>query len=72
MILIMSDLSVFGALNAVKLLELEYAYEAPKSDTKEKIVDMALNGSGIRDTVKTLKVGIIMVIQTLKKSNRYR
>ncbi|GAA3607510.1 hypothetical protein GCM10023078_38220 [Gibbsiella greigii] len=61
LILIRSDLRVFGAL-------LEYADEAHKSDTKEKIVDMALNGSGIRDrdTVQTLKVGIIMVIQTLK------
>lgn len=50
-----------------KSFQLEYAYEAHKPGTKEKIVDMAMNGSGVRDTVRTLKVGINTVIRTLKK-----
>ncbi|EMQ2087892.1 IS1 family transposase, partial [Salmonella enterica subsp. enterica] len=39
---------------------------------KETIVDMALNGSGVRDTVRTLKVGINTVIRTLKNSRQNR
>jgi transposase-like protein len=34
---------------------------------KERIVDMALNGSGIRDTSRVLSVAIGTVITTLKK-----
>ncbi len=33
---------------------------------KEQIVEMALNGSGVRGTVRVLKVGINTVIRTLK------
>ena len=35
---------------------------------KKKIVEMALNGSGVRDTVRVLGVGINTVIRELKKS----
>lgn len=34
---------------------------------KEQIVEMAHNGAGVRDTARTLKVGINTVIRTLKK-----
>lgn len=53
----------FRCLECRKSFQLEYAYEAHKPGTKEKIVDMAMNGSGVRDTVRTLKVGI----NTVKK-----
>jgi transposase-like protein len=51
-----------------RYFQLEYVNNASKPGTKELIVEMALNGSGVRDTVRTLKVGINTVIRTLKKS----
>ncbi|CDL84577.1 hypothetical protein XCR1_1980007 [Xenorhabdus cabanillasii JM26] len=33
---------------------------------KERIIDMAMNNSGVRDTARVLKVGINTVIRTLK------
>lgn len=35
---------------------------------KDRIVDMALNGSGIRDTARVLSVAVGAVITTLKKA----
>jgi transposase-like protein len=35
---------------------------------KARIVDMAINGSGIRNTARVLKVNLNTVIATLKKS----
>lgn len=62
----------FRCLECRKSFQLEYAYEAHKPGTKGKIVDMAMNGSGVRDTVRTLKVGINTVIRTLKNSRQNR
>ena len=36
---------------------------------KEQIVDMALNGSGIRDTARVLYISTSTVIKELKKRN---
>ena len=36
---------------------------------KEQIVDMSLNGSGIRDTARVLKISTTTVINTLKKKS---
>lgn len=43
-------------------------YEASKPGVKEQITEMAFNGAGVRDTARTLKVGINTVIRTLKNS----
>ena len=51
-----------------KYFQLEYINNASKPGVKEQIVEMAVNGSGVRDTVRVLKVGINTVIRTLKKS----
>lgn len=51
-----------------KTFQSDYAYEARKPGVHEKIVDMALNGSGIRDTARVLKVGATTVMRTIKKS----
>ena len=48
--------------------QLDYINNASKPGVKEQIVGMAINGSGVRDTVRVLKVGINTVIRTLKKS----
>ena len=50
-----------------KTFQLSHRYKACKTGTKEQIVDMALNGSGVRDTARVLSVAINTVITTLKK-----
>ena len=47
---------------------LQYRYKAYEPGVKEQVVDMALNGSGVRDTVRVLKISKGTVISTLKKS----
>ena len=37
-------------------------------DTKQQIIEMALNGSGVRDTARVLRVSTATVIKELKKS----
>lgn len=48
-------------------LGLLYTGRAPA--IKEQIVDMSLNGSGIRDTARVLKISTTTVINELKKKN---
>ena len=38
-------------------------------EVKAKICDMSINGSGIRDTARVLKISASTVIDTLKKSH---
>lgn len=51
-----------------KTFMLNYRYRAYQPGIKEKIVDRAINGSGIRDTGRVLKISKDTVISTLKKS----
>ena len=47
---------------------LSYSRNGDLPEVKQKIIDMALNGSGIRDTARVLGVGINnTVIRELKK-----
>jgi transposase-like protein len=46
---------------------LNYTYQGRLSEVKQKICDMAVNGSGIRDTARVLKVSPSTVIAELKK-----
>lgn len=50
-----------------KSFQLGYVYEAYKPGVKEKILEMAINGSGVMDTKRVLKVGKSTVMRTLKK-----
>jgi len=50
-----------------KTFMLKYRYRAYNPGVKEQIVDMAISGSGIRDTAKVLKINKNTVISTLKK-----
>ena len=52
-----------------RYFQLEYINNTSKLGVKEQIVQMAINGSGIRDTVRVLKVGINMVYPYLKKKS---
>jgi transposase-like protein len=49
---------------------IDYSYNGHWPEIKEKIVDMAMNGSGIRDTARVLEVSPTTVIAELKKSIR--
>ena len=46
---------------------LTYRYQAYQPGIKEQIVAMAINGSGVRDTGRVLKISKDTVINTLKK-----
>lgn len=46
---------------------LEYSRNGDLPEIKQKIVDMALNGSGIRDTARVLGISMNTVISELKK-----
>jgi len=38
------------------VFQLTYTYEARKPGVKDKIVGMAFNGSGVRDTARVLNI----------------
>jgi len=46
---------------------LEYTYIGRLGETKEKVIEMALNGSGIRDTARVLKISTSTVLSELRK-----
>jgi insertion element IS1 protein InsB len=46
---------------------MEYTHRGFLQAVKQQIVDMALNGSGIRDTARVLGISPTTVIDTLKK-----
>jgi insertion element IS1 protein InsB len=50
---------------------LNPAYQAHRPEVKEHIIDMALNGSGIRDTARVLKISPTTVISELKNKSRH-
>ena len=47
--------------------QVTYRYEGNKAGIPEKIIQMAMNGSGVRDTSRVLGVSITTVIADLKK-----
>jgi transposase-like protein len=47
-----------------------YAYPGCLPTVKQQIVEMTLNGSGIRDIARVLRVGPNTVLKELKKSGR--
>ena len=50
-----------------KTFRLEYRYEGAKPGIEEKIIAMAANASGIRDTSRVLGITTDKVMSTLKK-----
>ena len=55
-----------------KTFQLEYQNNACRPGTREKIVDMAMNGSGTRDTGRVLKISPNTVTAELKKRKNLR
>ncbi len=56
----------YRCLACPHVFQLTYTYEARKPGVKDKIVEMAFNGAGVRDTARVLKIGINTVLCTLK------
>jgi len=52
-----------------KMFQLSYTNKACEEGTKEKIVLMAHNGSGIRDTARVLSISPNTVINEIKIKN---
>jgi insertion element IS1 protein InsB len=50
--------------------QLALTYQGLSPGVKEQIIDMALNGSGIRDTARVLKVSPTTVVNELKKKRQ--
>jgi insertion element IS1 protein InsB len=44
-----------------------YVYKGRLVEVKQQIIDMAMNGSGIRDTARVLHISPTTVLDTLKK-----
>ena len=50
-----------------RTFRLEYIYEGAKPGIDEKIIAMAANASGIRETARVLNISTDKVMDTLKK-----
>ncbi len=53
--------------NCKRTFQLDYNKRAYQPGIKEQVIDMALNGSGIRDTARVLRINMNTVMSTLKK-----
>ena len=51
--------------------QLDLTYKGRSPEIKEQSIDMALNGSGIRDTARVLKISPTTVINELKKKSQH-
>ena len=50
-----------------KTFKLDYAYKAWRPGTDKKVIDIAMNGGGIRDTARILSISTMTVMSILKK-----
>ena len=53
-----------------KSFQLFYRYNAHKQGVKEKIIEMTLNSSGVRDIGRVLKISKDTVCSVLKKNSK--
>ena len=53
-----------------RTFQLEYYYKGSVPGIEAKIIEMAINGSGIRDTARVLKISQVKVMETLKKRKK--
>ena len=52
-----------------KTFILDYTYKGYLPEVKQQLIDMALNGSGIRDTSRVLAISPNTVINEIKKKS---
>ena len=65
-----SDFAVSKRAQCGRTFLRSYAYPGCLPTVKQQIVEMTLNGSGIRDIARVLQVGPNTVLKELKKSVR--
>ena len=53
-----------------KIFLLHYEQKGRRPEVKKKILDLAVNGSGVRDTARVLDISPVTVIKELKKQHR--
>lgn len=51
-----------------RIFKTDYMYRAYEPGVKDQVAEMAVNGSGIRDTARVLGIAKNTVIATLKKT----
>jgi transposase-like protein len=56
-----------NAACARRIFLVQYQHQGRRPEIKRQIVDMTLNGSGVRDIVRVLSVSSATVIDVLKK-----
>ena len=56
----------------LKTFQLSYRYNGAKPETHQAIVDMAMNGSGCRDTARVLRISLNTFLRHLKNLRRTR
>lgn len=61
-----------NAVCTTKTFMLAYRYKAYEPGVEEQVINMAINGSVIRDTARVLKINKNTVITTLKKVEPHR
>ena len=54
--------------NCNRSFQLDFIYNANKPGVRDRIVEMAMNGSGVRDTGRVLGISPTTVISRLKSS----
>ena len=62
-----SGRSRFRCKECGRIFKTDYVYRAYEPGVKDQIVDIAMNGGGIRDTARILGIGKTTVISALKK-----
>ena len=55
---------------ARRIFLLQYQDRGRVPEVRRQVVDMAMNGSGVRDTARVLRISPTTVIAVLKKSRR--
>ncbi|WP_149590841.1 IS1 family transposase [Serratia symbiotica] len=61
-----SGAQLYRCKHCLKTFQLSYRYNSAKPETHQTIVDMAMNGSGCRDTARVLKISLNTVLRHLK------
>jgi transposase-like protein len=67
-----NDLAQIVCNSCKKHFRLEYRYLAWQAGIKEKIIEMTLNSSGVRDTGRELKISKDTVCSVLKKNRQHK
>ena len=67
-----SGTQLYRCKQCLKTFQLSYRYNGTKPETHQTIIDMAMNGSGCRDTARVLKISLNTVLRHLKNLPRIR